>query len=79
MANKIEVNVLKVFNEKKTRNGSVRLHVIRWGNYSPQLEKREYYFDTENNEKPGKAKGLNHEDLQLIIDNAEEIQKLLES
>lgn len=79
MTEKIESTILKVFDEKQTRNGHIRIQVIQWGKYSPQLEKREYYFDKDGNEKTGKAKGFNFEDMELIANNIEEIQKLLEN
>lgn len=74
----IECKILKVFNEIKSRN-TIRLQVIQWGKYNPVLEKREYYIDAEGNEKTGKAKGFNSDDFSIILDNSEEIEKLLEN
>ena len=77
MADKqIVCDVLKVFDEKKGRI-ITRIQVIRWGAYSPVLEKRDYYLKDEE-ERTGKVKGLNNEDFQILIDNADEIQDLLE-
>ena len=75
---KIESKVLKVYNEKDSRGGKVRLQVVQWGKYSPTLEKREYYADADGKEKFGKAKGFNSDDFSIILDNADEIEKLLE-
>jgi len=74
---KIEFEVLKVFDEKQGRN-TTRIQVIRWGKYSPTLEKREYYKTADDEERTGKAKGFNHEDFKILMDNAEEIHNLLE-
>jgi hypothetical protein len=70
--------VLKLLSEKQARNGTVRVQVVQWGKYSPTLEKREYYTDANGEQKTGKAKGFNGEDVQLILDNAEEIKTLLQ-
>lgn len=75
---KIECTVIKVLDEKETRRGITRIQVVRWGTYSPQLEKREYYTDAEGQEKMGKAKGFNFDDFSLIVDKAEEIDKLMD-
>lgn len=73
----IVCDVLKIFDEKKGRI-ITRVQVIRWGSYSPVLEKRDYYINAEDEERTGKAKGFNHEDFKILMDNAEEIQDLLE-
>jgi len=78
---KITFEVLKVFNEIESRNGLQRLQIIKWGKYKPSLEKREYYddgnVDNIGKEKTGKLKGLKLEDIQIILDNLDEIKKLL--
>ena len=74
----ITCNVLKVFKEQNTRRGKTRIHIIQWGKYAPVLEKREYWYDDEDQEKTGKLKGINSEDLKVILENTEEIEKLLE-
>jgi hypothetical protein len=79
---KFKCTVLKVFNEMETRRGKTRLQVIKWGNYKPSFEKREYWNDENDEkepgkEKPGKLKGLSLEDLDLIEENIVEIRKLL--
>lgn len=75
---KITCDVLLLLDEQISRGNMVRLQVVRWNKYSPVLEKREYYSSNDGEEKTGKAKGFNHEDLQIITDNLEKIQKLLE-
>ena len=83
MEKKIELNVLKTFDEAITRRGKTRIQVVRWGNYSPVLEKRDFWVDEKDEEnpgreKPGKLKGLNIDDVELIEQNLEEIKSLLE-
>jgi hypothetical protein len=73
----ITCDVLKVYSEKKGRN-TVRIQVVKWGKYPPVLEKREFWYDDQDAEKTGKAKGFNREDFQLLMDNAQEIQNLLQ-
>jgi len=75
---KFTCEVLLALNEQISRGNMVRLQVVRWNKYAPVLEKREYYNSKDGEEKTGKAKGFNHEDLQLIVDNLDKIQKLLE-
>ena len=75
---KFTCEVLLALNEQISRGNMVRLQVVRWNKYAPVLEKREFYTSKDGEEKTGKAKGFNHEDLQLIVDNLDKIQKLLE-
>lgn len=74
---KFTCDVLLALDEKIGRGNIIRLQVVRWNKYSPVLEKREYYVK-DDDEKTGKAKGFNHEDFELILENAEKIQRLLE-
>lgn len=76
-AKEVKCEVIKVFDERETRRGKIRLQVIRWGTYSPVLEKREYWINEENEERTGKAKGLNGDDIRLLSDHFDEIEKLL--
>ena len=46
--------------------------------FSAQLEKREYYKNDDGEEKMGKAKGMNLNDLDIIWTQAEEIEKLMD-
>jgi hypothetical protein len=77
MGKDIVVNVLKVFSEKKTSRGTNRIRVVQYNVAAPQLEKREFWTDDADEEKPGKAKGINLEDFELLMQNAEEIKGLL--
>lgn len=78
MAKEIVCNVLKVINEVENNRGIIRLQVVQWNNFAPTLEKREYYYDDNSEEKAGKAKGLTLDDINLILDNADEIKELME-
>ena len=75
---KFTCNILLALDEQIGRGNVIRLQVVRWNEYSPVLEKREYYKNKDNEEKTGKAKGFNYEDFEIILENAEKIQKLLE-
>jgi hypothetical protein len=74
---KIDCTVLKVFDEKKTGRGLARLRIVKWGKWPPVLEKREFWFDEDEQEKTGKAKGLKLEDIDIIFAHADEIKTLL--
>jgi hypothetical protein len=73
----IVVNVLKQFSEKKTSRGINRIRVVQYNAAAPQLEKREFWTDENDEEKPGKAKGILLEDFEMLMQNAEEIKGLL--
>jgi len=79
---KFESTVLKVYSEKEKGKGLVRLRIVKWGKYKPVFEKREFWFDAEDSENPGKeklgkAKGLKLEDIEIIEDNLDEIKNFL--
>jgi hypothetical protein len=80
---KIDLKVLKMYHEGQSRGNKVRLQVVSWNNRTPVLEKREFWVDATDTgpnpvEKPGKMKGLNIDDLEVIEQNIEEIKKFLE-
>lgn len=75
---KITCDVIKIFDEKETHRGKTRIQIVSWNNYSPVLEKRDFWEDKEGNEKMGKAKGFNIEDFSVISENMDEIEKLLD-
>jgi hypothetical protein len=77
MAKEITVNILKILSEKKTSRGTNRMRIVQYNEGSPQLEKREFWVNDEDQEMPGKAKGMTAEDFEVLIQNAEEIKKLL--
>lgn len=77
----IRSNVLKVFEEKKARSGTTRLRAVDWiidGKHYPLLEKREF-FEKDGQEKIGKAKGMNLNDMLIVKDNFPEILTLLQA
>jgi hypothetical protein len=77
MAKEITVTVLKVLSEKTTSRGTNRVRIVQYNNGAPQLEKREFWVDDSDEEKPGKAKGLTLDDFEILMENADEIKKLL--
>lgn len=74
----IKCEILTVLNEAETRRGITRLQIVSWNDRSPMLEKREYWTDKEGNEKAGKAKGLNLDDLDMIVDQFDAIEKMMD-
>ena len=74
----ITCDVLKVLNESEARGNKVRLQIVSWNKRSPQLEKREYYQKEDEEEKMGKAKGMNLDDLSIIWDKADDIEKIMD-
>lgn len=77
MAKEITVNILKILSEKKTSRGTNRMRIVQYNEGNPQLEKREFWINDEDQEMPGKAKGMTAEDFEVLMQNAEEIKKLL--
>ena len=74
----IKCEVLKVVHETETRRGGkMRIQVVKWNKGAPTLEKREYWYDDEDNERPAKAKGFNQDDFHNLLVAQEEIDKLL--
>ena len=73
----IKVTVLKVLSEKTTSRGTNRMRIVQYNESKPQLEKREFWVNEEDQEMPGKAKGITAEDFEVLMQNAEEIKKLL--
>lgn len=75
----IKCEVLKTINEiESRRGGKIRLRIVKWGNSkNTVLEKREFWYNEEGEEKLGRAKGLNSDDLRIIIDNIDEIEKIM--
>jgi hypothetical protein len=46
-------------------------------NFVVGLEKREFWINDEEQEMPGKAKGITVDDFEALLQNADEIKKLL--
>lgn len=74
----IKCDVLTVLNESESRRGITRLQIVSWNGRSPLLEKREFWTDSEGNEKMGKAKGLNLDDLDMIVEQFDAIEKMMD-
>jgi hypothetical protein len=78
MPKEITCKVLKVIDTAELRSGNkVYLRIVSWNDKSPMLEKRECWTDEDGNEKMGKAKGFTAEDLNKIIENLDEIEKIM--
>jgi len=77
----IDCVVTKVFDEKVSKRGTIRVRVVRWivdgKDTGPQLEKREFYANGDQ-EKMGKAKGFNPGDLRMILERHIEIEEAME-
>lgn len=78
MAERKEITetVLKEISRAETGRGTTVIRIVVWGKGSPQLEKREQY-ETEEGTRSGKAKGFSKDDFDLLLENQEEIKKLL--
>jgi hypothetical protein len=81
-AKSIEGKVVKVLQEQKGGMGTNQLRIVRWivdgKDTGALLEKRNFYASKEGDEKMGKAKGMNKEDLAYIVNNWTEIQSLMQ-
>jgi len=78
MSKKFEFTVLKVFKTQRLdKKNRVDLRVVVWPRSKPMLEKRKIW-ETEEEERMGKAKGFDADDFQFILEHRDEIQPLLE-
>lgn len=77
MEKEIKCDVLKIFDEKQTSRGKTRIQIISWNGRSPVIEKRDYWEDEDGNEKTGKLRGINNDDFSILIENQDEIEKLM--
>ena len=77
----IECKVVKVLQEQKSMGGSNQIRIVRWvvdgKDTGAQLEKRNFYLSKEGEEKIGKAKGFNKEEVKYLADNWKDIEKLM--
>lgn len=66
-------------NDPQTDKYKDVLRVVKYNDYSPVLEKANFWWSDKNNEyRRNKGnKSLNKEDFALILEKAEEIKKLL--
>lgn len=68
---------VKIYDEQEVKGNKIRIHIAIWGNGAPVLEKREFWIDDHDQERAGRVKGLNARDMDLILENIDEIKKLL--
>ena len=77
---KLNMKVLAVLDSRKNMRNLTQIRVVEWagdkGTYI-MVEKRDVYFDSEGVEKPGKCRGFNLKDYQLIEAKRDEIMPLL--
>jgi hypothetical protein len=79
MPKEIKCDVLKVIDTAELHGGNkVQIRIVTWNGKNPMLEKRELWTDEEGNEKMGKAKGFTLEELTKIVENFDEIEKIME-
>ncbi len=80
-AKSIECKVVKVLQEAKSMGGTNQIRIVRWivdgKDTGALLEKRNFFASKEGDEKMGKAKGMNKEEVRYLIDNWKEIEGLM--
>lgn len=79
---KIECEVVKVLDSQETGMGKNELRIVRWivdgKDTGALLEKRNFFNTKDGDEKMGKAKGFNKNDLSYIVQNWNDINPLME-
>ena len=77
----IEGKVVKVLISQEAGMGTNQLRIVRWivdgKDTGALLEKRNFYTTKDGDEKMGKAKGFNLNDLSYLIDHWAEIKPLM--
>lgn len=80
-AKNIECKVVKVLQEQKSMGGTNQLRVVRWivdgKDTGALLEKRNFYTTKDGEDKMGKAKGFNKEEVRFLVDNWGNIEGLM--
>ena len=80
-AKSIECKVLKVLQETKAMGGTNQMRVVKWivdgKDTGALLEKRNFFSTKDGDEKMGKAKGMNKEEIRYIVDNWKDIEGLM--
>lgn len=80
-AKSIECKVVKVLQSQESGMGVNHMRIVRWivdgKDTGALLEKRNFYSTKDGDEKMGKAKGFNLNDLNYIVQNWKEIQPLM--
>ena len=72
--------VLVVIARSENENKGTEIRVVDWikaDKHWPQLEKREFFKDDVGNWKMGKAKGMNGEDVIVVLKNLDKIMPAL--
>jgi hypothetical protein len=81
MPPKIECEVVKELQNTESGAGSNKIRIVKWivdgKDTGPQLEKRNFFLTKDGQEKMGKAKGFNLNDLNYIVENWNDIKPLL--
>ncbi len=82
MADKnIECKIVKVLQEQQTRGGTNQLRIVRWivdgKDTGALLEKRNMFSTADGEEKMGKAKGFNKNEVKFLVDSWGEIESLM--
>jgi len=81
MAKSIECNVVKDLQSNESGMGLNKLRIVRWivdgKDTGALLEKRNFFTTKDGQEKMGKAKGFNINDVTYIVDNWKEIKEML--
>lgn len=77
----IECKVVKVLTTSDAGGGTNQVRIVRWivggKDTGALLEKRNFFSTKDGEEKMGKAKGFNLNDLSYIIQNWDEIKGLM--
>ncbi len=80
-AKNIECKVVKVLQETKAMGGTNQIRIVRWivdgKDTGALLEKRNFFNSKDGDEKMGKAKGMNKEEVRYLTENWTEIESLM--
>lgn len=81
-AKSIDCKVVKVLQEQKAMGGTNQIRIVRWivdgKDTGALLEKRNFFTTKDGDDKMGKAKGFNKEEVRYLVDNWKEIEGLME-
>ena len=57
--------------------GRIDIHIIRWNDRLPVLEKRQYIRDSKTQQvRPGKCKGLTADEVRVLVEKWPEIEAI---
>lgn len=77
----IECKVIKVLQEQKAMGGTNQIRIVRWvvdgKDTGALLEKRNFFNTKDGDEKMGKAKGMNKDEIKYLVDNWNQIEDLM--